>query len=1271
MADIKIAGTLHNSEDIQGDPLHSHVVARADEILDEAKGKKQSLFNQQTDTKLDTHETRLNGYTQGKFVTVETYAELEEQTPATDTIYRVSNYDGSANSGAGAVDVTKYSEYAWRPTGENTGEFIFLCVKTQIGEVFDISEYNNDTYDDLADALSNDHVPVGVRRGGMSVKFVHTSDNKYVQYRLMADEFTTDTTQWAFCDDSVYVENPEFIKVITDKENRILIAIEKNGNVLFGVGVPQQIVDYIREKIEELSLDEYEDIVDFLNGIEEGDKTLAELLNEKVNKVEGKSLIDENYAAQKSAIENLEYLELTLDSEDKILEARKADGTKIIDGGVELKGGVSIEGTIDHEGVTDYFVENSEFIAVYLDKEDRILAAIKRDGDIVFGIGVPTQIKDYISDVISLKVDKEEGKGLSSNDYTDDEKEIVNTQKLVESPEYIYIETDANDSILGGREKDGAKFENMPIKTPAATVESIDDPEERHEIKLDSKESIISYRDKNGVLHENVGIVSDNVTTKETISESVEAKNAAIENAAIENVDIHGGSAHFENLTLSNEALTELEQALIQHGFYIKAPIDWSDAKSVEIDEPRCAILNLITDVDLTTLSKKSRVEGEEGVNYDIPMQVQFWDMKGNYFKKWILCSGQGNSSMAYDKRNMAFDFFNGNPNDPDFDEDDTFSIKIGDWISMDSYHMKSFYTEYFRGSAMIAYKVAEKIERNRGIYEDKPWKKSLIDMNAISDSIATNPMIDDISLQIDNGALCHPDGFPCIVYQNGSFWGIFSFNIKKHRGNYHMVKNNPSHIHLDGYLYYYNIFNTANGPVWSAFEIRNPKKLVYAADVIPMFDSTQNYASGAVVSDINRKNVYKSRRATSGQTLDNTTYWRKISDSPYKYDADVIQGEIAGNSDGSATYVTWAAGSYNIGDIVIHNGHKFMNTVADNTAEPVYHSKNNADDAPDFKNKTGCGWLNVTNTIKVKEAIIALSTRCPAIVAASGTDAKKALFETYFDVDNLVDYELTQMITGDTDSVGKNWQWITYDGIKWWCTEYDKDQAFGNNWTGMYTIPASDNGGWIQRSSSDPIGILINLYSQKIKTDGINILNNVATADYIKGLFIDWINRIGQDNFDKEWKKWPESPCNRDPKIDEEHWQRTDTVAIANWSSTSTYSSGVRVVVNNKTFRSVQNSNIGHDPLVDDGTWWLDETYDATKTYVPTSETAEDTYCFMGTDNRCTMFTCKAESTGNPPITGTYTKKPIMLGYIDSFWRVARYIDARHDVNTSFLNSL
>lgn len=181
------------------------------------------------------------------------------------------------------------------------------------GTVYDISvahpdgQGNPTPYADLTAALGTNgvNVPEGLRKGGMSVKFVQTSDNKYVQYRCVADEFTTDTTKWAIYSESVYVNDPFYVKVYTDANDRIILAITKEGDIKFGVGVPTQIVDYINSKVDELSSDVNERIEDI--------ESIIGTLNETF------SFTDDHI-----------WLNVTLDSDGHIVEGVRKDGTKYI-----------------------------------------------------------------------------------------------------------------------------------------------------------------------------------------------------------------------------------------------------------------------------------------------------------------------------------------------------------------------------------------------------------------------------------------------------------------------------------------------------------------------------------------------------------------------------------------------------------------------------------------------------------------------------------------------------------------------------------------------------------------------------------------------------------------------------------------------------------------------------------------------------------------------------------------------------------------------------
>lgn len=157
-----------------------------------------------------------------------------------------------------------------------------------------------------------------------------------------------------------YVENPEWIRVITDKNDRILCGIKADGSIEWSVGVPTPVKEWVSEKIDELSLDEYEDIVAFLNGLL-GGQSLSNLLDGKVDKENNKGIVP------------LQYLQ-------------------------EL--------------------ETDEYIHAIIDKDDKILLGIKKDGDVQFGRGVPTQITTALESVKAEAV-------AETKDYVDAELDDV------------------------------------------------------------------------------------------------------------------------------------------------------------------------------------------------------------------------------------------------------------------------------------------------------------------------------------------------------------------------------------------------------------------------------------------------------------------------------------------------------------------------------------------------------------------------------------------------------------------------------------------------------------------------------------------------------------------------------------------------------------------------------------------------------------------------------------------------------------------------------
>ena len=335
--------------------------------------------------------------------------------------YVQCRYMGTSTS-TGFTTITNWQGVDSTPTAgsKNLVESSGVAEELALGTVFDVTAHNNGvTFASLSALLSDANlstlIPTSVRRGGMSIKFVQTSDNKYIQARCTANEFTTDTTQWAIAEEGVYVDNSEFVYVKTDAEGKILWAIKTDGSIYYGAGCPQQVKDYIEEKISSLPLDEYEDIVAFLSDYLGSDTTLKVMIdsiNERIPEV----------------IENLEYIQATTDSEGKILESITSEGTKeikiptIVKEDATVQGDLQVNGDIINnklqnrfesiEDVTYYFdpIHNSEYIEAKTDSEHKILEGYTKEGvkKINTPVELPTTEISYIdnSKWLDVKIDE-------------------------------------------------------------------------------------------------------------------------------------------------------------------------------------------------------------------------------------------------------------------------------------------------------------------------------------------------------------------------------------------------------------------------------------------------------------------------------------------------------------------------------------------------------------------------------------------------------------------------------------------------------------------------------------------------------------------------------------------------------------------------------------------------------------------------------------------------------------------------------------------------
>ena len=809
------------------------------------------------------------------------------------------------------------------------------------------------------------------------------------------------------------IESPEFIKVIVDANDHLLFTINLDGEVDWGKGIPAPIRVKLQEIINQCQQDKT-DVLESINAAkEELSASIAALQEGKVDKEEGKSLIEDEVKEYFRVISNEEFLCAVVDSEDRVLFGfYRATGKP-------------------YYPLNEMYhvIQNVEYFAAWVTTDDKVVLGIRRDGEIIGEIHAVNALKQVIYQLQSDLASLQEKVGTIDANL----KELLDVFSLQENPEYMAVEKDADGKVLSGTYNDGSHYShNLKSETIDAKVDKeegktlintdVDDanstleyPEKRMEIVTDADGKVMSYRDADGKKHEH--------------------------DMEVTNLDV-------SNLNLQGNSVNNIQDALKANGFDVKTPIDWSNSSFIQIPEPRFAIIN-ITNIDSMPTTKQDNKKAF----------LEFWDMQGNYFKKHAILNAQGNSSMMFVKKNVAIDFC-----DDEWIGDDTPKIRIGDWVPQDSFHMKAYYTDFFRGVGAVAYKLYDQIVRTRGNMYDRPWKKALLDMSKIGTTTKSigNPYVGDYSLLTDTGARCFPDGFPIAVYLKGEFYGIFSFQLKKHRDNYHMDKSTAEHVHLDGTINYNILWNGTI--VWgtgdNGFEVRNPKNL---------------YAIGG-----------------------------------NKYDADIKQEEIAGEDEVN----TWIVAGQ------LPDGTAISSKIKKNLQMTAKVKKYIQD------------FANTIKIIKTAESTYETSSK-------TEEDLKtfKAVFEKYYDVENLIDYIIVSDLIKNSDGFGKNWQWFTYDGIKWWVDIYDCDMTFGGHFNGnQITNVLSSH---LNGDTRMPNGLVMKYYGTELNTRYKYLADKgIASADNIFSLLQDWCMRIGTDFFKEEYKKWSDSPCIADSIVRSEYWE-------------------------------------------------------------------------------------------------------------------------------------
>ena len=219
----------------------------------------------------------------------------------------------------------------------------------------------------------------------------------------------------------------------------------------------------------------------------------------------------------------------------------------------------------------------------------------------------------------------------------------------------------------------------------------------------------------------------------------------------------------------------------------------------------------------LTTSKNEVGVDGNGDIDGTVTVRLT---MGGEVVEDDISIAYQGNSTLTDPKKGLSIDTAN--------------KHRIGEWIEFDSFHLKAYWTDWMHARDLVGNKLLEQIYLSRSMETRRPFMT------------ANNFDPSDDRLNSDTGVRCHIDGFPVELYINGTYWGLYSWNVKKDRNNYALSKNDNQHIMVE--CGYDGAVNPSTGDiVWTSCEFRNPKTVKNADGTKYDGDNPQEIQDGDV----------------------------------------------------------------------------------------------------------------------------------------------------------------------------------------------------------------------------------------------------------------------------------------------------------------------------------------------------------------------------------------------------------------------------------------
>ena len=919
--------------------------------------------------------------------------------------------------------------------------------------------------------------------------------------------------------------------------------------------------------------------------------------------------------------------------------------------------------------------ESATWLYAISDLEHNVLWGIRRDGTIYEPKGIPEQVASVLRrhteqlEQLGMTVIENDDYAFAVCDATDhvvfavdhNGRSLLNAIKGVcvveqfDSQEYLFAVTDSADNLLFGVGMDGT-FHVTKFALPKDLAEQIAKLTGQGWMSEDDKDKEFIYRieDLNGLVVFGVAYSGDVYMPKGMpgdVRKELDKMAAVIQQ-------------HTEQIIYVQE-----------HGK------DWSGETTLRLPRP-CVPAK----VEINGVVPTSKFFPTSGT-------LKYSDYLGNSFEKPIMWNVQGNISSGFDKKNYSIDLLN-----VAGDEDSEFSVQFGDWVPQDSFHLKAYISDFLKIRSLGVYRHAEQVAMTRDLFKRRPWDCILSGAKQTTAQILKGGT-GELDGDLYTGAMGHPDGFPFMLWINGEPWGLYTWNLKKHKDNYHVTKNDndgkqlffgdyPTGLFWHRNTDYWNLTKNylseaeaASYEKWDAAKGYNVGDKCYTEDTVAF---TVNGKSSSVV--VRRLWSFGMSTATyAGYDYDEEGYpclVYKRTDA--EGNDEVTRSRILNKLTMNPSHINWNnlevrnpkkticaafAGNDEKGKPTYKLEYYDYDSPNDYAATGIYERTHEiiSEDMFTQKEVTKLAATGETDTFSKKEYTRSINTRktleelswvFPIIETTlteqnltdwgfeSQADAKKAIFSEHWDTDHNIDFFLVLNDSYTIDSLTHNTLYTMYDGKKVFANHYDTDISFGMGSTYINSF------GGVVSSIYAPGGTfmsyLYSYYKEAIKARWAELRDaaTISKSAFAKGVVWPIVRSIGYEGYSEELRLWSQ-PSYRTAV----YWRMPAGALKVLEDKNGKYHGYDESQNSYATMPAALKELYDADPE--------SVKYDATKQYLTTGDVAQ-MYCVVGDGESLHWYQCTANCKGQHPAEHYTCGSPTSGGLYDTPQRIIEWFGQR-----------